>query len=136
MLAAVAVLGVPVERGRRPAHRIHQVPGGVRQGGQPRARVLYAERTTGGVPGKQGVGAVGEPEPPTAARGRAAQVFQRLVEPFGVEGPAAVPDERGDPGLVRLLRQQRAGGVLGRRGRFHVEAGEGRLAEFPEPAGT
>lgn len=136
MLAAVAVLGVPVQGGRRPADRRHHVPGRVRQGGQPRARALHAEGTTGGVPGQQGVGAVGEPEAAPAARRRTAQLLQCLEEPLGVEGAVVVPDERGDPGPVRLLRQQCAGRVLGRRRRFHVEAREREGFQLPESTDT
>ncbi|CAM5276612.1 hypothetical protein SCYAM73S_03739 [Streptomyces cyaneofuscatus] len=40
-----------------------------------------------------------------------------------MEGAVAPPDERGHPGLLRLLRQQRTGRMLTRGSRLHIEPG-------------
>lgn len=124
MLAAVTVFRVPVEGGGGPADRGDQVPGRVRERGEPGADRLHAQGAAGRVPVQQGVGALGQPEPAAAAGGRAAEVFQRRVQPLGVEGAVAAPDQGGDTAFVGVGGEKGAGGMLGGGGRVDVEAGE------------
>ncbi len=83
-----------------------------------------------GVPGEQGVRVVGEPEPSAAADCGAAEVFQRLVEAFGMERAVPTPDDGGDACLVGLLGSSRTGRMLGGGGRLHVESCEGQPGEL------